>query len=75
MQQTTNIMFAHYMARGLALDVIWMRRRRAHILYGDLNLAMIKTYHIYSGAPYEMMVERQQDYPSPLFDKVRKTHE
>ena len=71
MQQTTQIMFAHYMARNRALDVVWMRKRRIHILLGSFYFAIIKSYHIYSGDPSEL-VERQLDYPSPLFDKARK---
>lgn len=69
MQQTTKVMLAHYMARNHALDVLWMQRRRLLILYEDLGHAMIKSYHIYSGECSEIR-ERQQDYPSPLFNKA-----
>ena len=69
MQQTTKVMFAHYMARNHALDVLWMQRRRLLILYGDFSHAMIKAYHLYSGECSEIR-ERQQDYPSPLFGRA-----
>lgn len=71
MQQTTKIMFAHYITRGRALDVLWMQRRRLLILDGDFNHAMIKPYYMYSGECSEIR-ERQQAYPSPLFDRVRE---
>lgn len=71
MQQTTKVMFAHYMARKHALDVLWMQRRRLLILHGDFSHATIKSYSMYSGEPSELR-ERQQDYPSPLFDRARK---
>ena len=71
MQQTTKVMFAHYMARNHALDVLWMQRRRRLILYESLDHAMIKDYYMYSGEVSEIR-ERQQDYPSPLFDKTRR---
>lgn len=69
MQQTTKIMFAYYMECGRALDVVWMQRRRLLILNGEFEHAMIKNHYIYSGDPREML-ERQQDYPSPLFNRV-----
>ena len=70
MQQTTKIMFDHYMARNKALDVVWMRKRRIHILLGSYYFATIKSYHIYSDDPSEL-IDRELDYPSPLFDKAR----
>ena len=69
MQQTTKVMLAHYMARNHALDVLWMQRRRLLILNGDFSHAMIKHFHEYSGQLSEIR-ERQQDYPSPLFNKA-----
>lgn len=71
MQQTTKMMYARYMATNYALDVMWMHKRRLHILYGDFDYAVIKPYHIYSGDPSDI-ISRQLDYPSPLFDEARK---
>ena len=70
MQRTTRLMFDHYIARRTALDVVWMRKRRRHILFGSYYFAIVKPYHLYTGEPYEM-IERAMDYPSPLFDKAR----
>lgn len=67
MQQTTNIMLKHYITRSHALDVLWMQRRRFLILCGDFSQAMIKSYSMYSSDVAEIL-ERQQEYPSPLFD-------
>lgn len=65
-------MLAHYMATNFfALDVMWMRRRRLIILNGDFDYAVIKPYHIYSDEAAKLL-NRQQDYPSPLFDNARK---
>lgn len=72
MQRTTKMMFDHYMARNRALDVVWMRKRRRHILFGSYYFAKLKAYHVYTGDPLEML-GRQQDYPSPLFDRARET--
>lgn len=71
MQQTTKVMFARYLATNSALDVMWMRRRRLTILYGDFDYAVIKPYHIYSSDPIDIL-SRLLDYPSPLFDEARK---
>lgn len=71
MQRTTRMMFDHYMKRNRALEVVWMRKRRKHILYGSYYFAKVKPYHIYSGDTPDM-IENQIDYPSPLFDKARK---
>ena len=71
MQQTTKVMFARYLATNYALDVMWMRKRRLTILYGDFDYAVIKPYHIYSSDPTDIL-SRQLDYPSPLFDEARK---
>lgn len=70
MQQTTKIMFNHYMERNRALEVVWMRKRRIHILLGSYYFAIVKNYHLYSGDPSEL-IDRGLDYPSPLFDKAR----
>lgn len=71
MQQTTNIMLKHYITRRHALDVLWMQRRRFLILCGDFSQAMIKSYSMYSGDVWDIL-ERQQEYPSPLFDEEEK---
>lgn len=70
MQQTTKVMFAYYMMNDSALDVIWMQRRRNLILCGDFSQATIKSRYIYSGDPREIL-ERQQDYSSPLFSRAK----
>ena len=71
MQQTTKVMFAYYKARSHALDVLWMQRRRLLVLWGDFSQAMIKPYSMYSGDVAEIL-ERQQEYPSPLFDSAEE---
>lgn len=71
MQRTTRVMFTHYMARNQALDVLWLRARRSRLLCGEFELAMVKNYHLYSDHTIEL-IERRQDYPSPLFNKERK---
>lgn len=70
MKQTTKVMFTYYMMHDLALDVVWMRKRRNLILCEGFSLAMIKSHSIYSDAPCEI-IERQQDYPSPLFSRAK----
>ena len=71
MQRTTRMMFDHYMARSMALDVMWMRKRRAHILLGSFYFAIVKPYHLYTGEPLDLL-DCRLDYPSPLFDKAKK---
>ena len=71
MQQTTKVMFAYYKARRHALDVLWMQRRRFLILCGDFSQAMIKPYSMYSGDVVDIL-QRQQEYPSPLFDNAEE---
>lgn len=71
MQRTTKIMLEHYMARALALDVVWMQQRRSHIIHGGFDYAMVKGYNLYTGNPLAM-IDNNLDYPSPLFDRARK---
>ena len=67
MQQTTKVMFAYYKARSHALDVLWMQRRRLLVLCGGFSQAIIKPYYLYSDSVVDIL-QRQQEYPSPLFD-------
>ena len=64
-------MYAYYKPRRHALDVLWMQKRRFLILCGDFDQAIIKTYSMYSDDVVDIL-QRRQEYPSPLFDKAEE---